>query len=262
MHKEFKHENEKDVKHRVAAEHGQFKDTSTTEATRHTQAVAQAQSGEHVHHHVHETIQPVIHKETIQPEVVHTTVPIHETHHIESKHHTTSTLPVKTLDDFKHAGGNLTGVGTQPLATEQYDGCPRPYNDNVPPQSHNISTQSKDLNSTGQHHGAVSRSTQPDTTIGGTTSDRNTTGGIFNSQTTEHDRSGPFNSNKHAGTEGTSTSTHPTRNQPTSGAIAASQHAASHAPAHHNTSSTHDTDIDGSGKKPSIMDRLNPLKHT
>jgi hypothetical protein len=29
-----------------------------------------------VHHHVHEHVQPVINKETVQPHVVHTTIPI------------------------------------------------------------------------------------------------------------------------------------------------------------------------------------------
>merc|ERR1712230_298871 len=33
-------------------------------------------------------IQPVIQKETIQPSVVHTTVPVHEVHQNEAKHHT------------------------------------------------------------------------------------------------------------------------------------------------------------------------------
>jgi hypothetical protein len=75
---------------------------------------------------VHENVQPVIHKEIIQPEVVHSTVPIHETHHAQSEHHGTSTLPVQNLADFKAAGGNLAGGARQ--THETYEGDPRPCN--------------------------------------------------------------------------------------------------------------------------------------
>lgn len=75
---------------------------------------------------VHERVQPIVHKETVQPEVVHTTVPIHEVHKAESEHHGISTLPVKTLDEFKSGGGILTGGQKQ--AHESYEGDPRPYN--------------------------------------------------------------------------------------------------------------------------------------
>lgn len=77
-HREFHHDDEAGTKQRLATELGHFKDSSTTEKTHHTHVSAPAVTGEHVHHHVHETVVPVIHKETIQPEVVHTTVPIHE----------------------------------------------------------------------------------------------------------------------------------------------------------------------------------------
>lgn len=82
-------------------------------------------TGEHVHHHVHETVQPVIHKETIQPEVVHTVVPIHEKHTAPSEHHGLSTLPMKTMDEFKQLGTDLT---KKHHTTHEYEGHPRPYN--------------------------------------------------------------------------------------------------------------------------------------
>jgi hypothetical protein len=69
---------------------------------------------------------PVIHKETIQPEVIHTTKPIHETHHAASQHHGISALPMKTLDEFKRSGGSLDGNKVH--AHEEYDGCPKTYN--------------------------------------------------------------------------------------------------------------------------------------
>lgn len=71
---------------------------------------------------VHETVQPVIHKETIAREVVHTTVPVHEKHIAPSEHHGISTLPAKTMSEFTKttAGGSRSH--------EEYEGHPRPYN--------------------------------------------------------------------------------------------------------------------------------------
>jgi len=74
-------------------------------------------------------VQPVIHKETVQPEVVHTTVPIHEIHHGSAQHHGISALPMKTLDEFKQAGGALTGSKSH--THEEYEGAPRPYNEKL-----------------------------------------------------------------------------------------------------------------------------------
>ena len=55
-------------------------------------------------------------KETIQPSVVHTTIPIHEIHQNEAKHHAASALPAVSLADFKKQGGSLQG------REERYDG--------------------------------------------------------------------------------------------------------------------------------------------
>jgi hypothetical protein len=66
--------------------------------------------------HIHETIQPVVHKETVQPSVVHTTVPIHEVHHNAAQHHQTSELPAMNMSEFKKQGGVLGG------REERYDG--------------------------------------------------------------------------------------------------------------------------------------------
>lgn len=76
--REFHHDNPKDTEVKLSSELGHFKDHRTTEQVRHTQSTAPSVTGEHVHHHVHETVVPVIHKETLQPEVVHTTIPVHE----------------------------------------------------------------------------------------------------------------------------------------------------------------------------------------
>ncbi|EXJ86589.1 hypothetical protein A1O3_03542 [Capronia epimyces CBS 606.96] len=128
-HREYRHENEGEIKQKVQAELGHFKDTRNVHEVRETQSAAPAVTGEHVHHHVHETVVPVVHKETIQPEVVHTTIPVHEKHHAASQHHGLSALPMKTLDEFNRSGGVLTGGKHD--SHEEYDGAPRPYNDKL-----------------------------------------------------------------------------------------------------------------------------------
>lgn len=109
QHKEYRHGDESKTKERLAAEAAQFKDTTTQGAVRETSSVAPTVGGEHVHHHVHETIQPVVQKETIQPSVVHTTIPVHEVHTNEAKHHAASALPAVSMADFKSQGGVLGG---------------------------------------------------------------------------------------------------------------------------------------------------------
>jgi len=144
-HREFHHDNESETKERLAREAAKFKDTTTTHQTQHTQAALPVAVGEHVHHHVHETVQPVIHKETVQPEVVHTTVPIHETHHGATQHHGASMLPMKSLSEFTSGGGSLTGGKS--VTHEEYDGQPRPYNKD-------LQTEIKDMASLNGHsHG-------------------------------------------------------------------------------------------------------------
>ncbi|KAI9830625.1 MAG: hypothetical protein M1819_005435 [Sarea resinae] len=115
-HRHVEHGNDAQVKSRLEQEAAQFKDTRTVGDVHQTSAAAPTIAGEHVHHHVHETIQPVVQKETIQPNVIHTTVPIHEVHHNEAKHHSASALPAVSLADFKKSGGSLTG------REERYDG--------------------------------------------------------------------------------------------------------------------------------------------
>jgi hypothetical protein len=110
------HRNHSETKERLQTEAGQFRNESVRAPAQHTTAAAMPEvAGEHVHHHVHETIQPVVHKETIEPHVVHTTVPVHETHYNEAQHHKASALPTIGMADFKKQGGSLTG------RDEQYD---------------------------------------------------------------------------------------------------------------------------------------------
>lgn len=109
QHRDYDHRNHENTKKALAAESEKFKDERVVQNTTHTQSRAPTVQGEHVHHHVHETIQPVIHKETIQPSVVHTTVPIHETHHNAAQHHSTTSLPPISMDEYKQHGGVLSG---------------------------------------------------------------------------------------------------------------------------------------------------------
>ncbi|KAI9821650.1 MAG: hypothetical protein M1827_002231 [Pycnora praestabilis] len=113
--REVEHGDSAAIAARLEQERAQFQ-SSRTEREKHTESVAPTIAGEHVHHHVHETIQPVVQKETIQPSVVHTTIPIHEVHHNEAKHHTASALPAVSMADFKKQGGSLSG------REERYDG--------------------------------------------------------------------------------------------------------------------------------------------
>lgn len=61
-------------------------------------------------------------KETIQPSVVHTVVPVHEIHNNEAKHHTASALPAVSLADFKAQGGTLQGREDR---IDRFEGEPR-----------------------------------------------------------------------------------------------------------------------------------------
>lgn len=144
-----------------------------------------------------QTIQPIVQKETIQPSVVHTTVPIHEVHHNEAKHHAASALPAVSMADFKRQGGSVTG------REERYDGFegePRAVGSSL-----GGSTAGTGL--TGGHHTG--------STGTGLTGDRDTTGtGLTGSHHTGH----------HTGSTGS----------------------------YDNNTTT--------GKKPSLLDRLNPMK--
>ncbi|KAH8197552.1 hypothetical protein TruAng_008288 [Truncatella angustata] len=120
-HRSFDHRDESKVKRALEAERAKFSDQRVREEAVHTQSSAPVVQGEHVHHHVHETYQPVVHKETIEPHVVHTTVPIHETHHNEAKHHATSTLPAVSMSEFKQHGGTHRGGQHE---EHRFEGCP------------------------------------------------------------------------------------------------------------------------------------------
>lgn len=117
------HGDEAAVRARLEQERAQFHSTRTEAGTIQTQAVAPTIAGEHVHHHVHETIQPVVQKEVIQPSVVHTTVPIHEVHRNEPKVHSVTALPAVSMSEFQRNGGTLSGREER---TDAFEGDPKP----------------------------------------------------------------------------------------------------------------------------------------
>jgi len=108
-HKSYEHDNADEVQRRLGEEQARYRDEQTRVEGEKTHSAAPIVAGEHVHHHVHENIQPVIQKQTVEPHVVHTTVPVHEVHHNAAQHHSASSLPPVSIDDFKKQGGSLTG---------------------------------------------------------------------------------------------------------------------------------------------------------
>lgn len=180
----------------------------------------------------------MIQKETIQPSVVHTTVPIHEVHHNEPKHHAASALPAVSLADFKKQGGSLTG------REERYDGFegePRAVGGALGGSSA-IGTG---LSGTHHHHG------------------QNTAGPHSSNLENKFDPrvdSDMDGSRRVGGTTGTGYGTGSTGTSGTgygSGNTGAGYgtDSAMRGPGTSGTSGTSTT-----GKKPSLMDRLNPMK--
>jgi len=145
-HHTHDHRDHAGTKERLEQEAAQFRNESVRAPAQHTTTAGVPEiAGEHVHHHVHEKIQPVVHKETIEPHVVHTTVPVHETHHNQAQHHTASALPAVGMNEFKQQGGSLTGrkehfehFAGEPNSIEQAAGTARHH--------------------TGDHHGNVDES--------------------------------------------------------------------------------------------------------
>ncbi|KAH8907866.1 hypothetical protein BR93DRAFT_967735 [Coniochaeta sp. PMI_546] len=194
INREFDHRNHDETERALKAEEAKLRDERVVHETKHTQSRAPVVEGEHVHHHVHETIQPVIQKEVIQPEVVHTTVPVHEVHHNSAQHHGTTTLPPVHIDEFKKQGGVLTGRQER---RSEFEGCPE-----------------------GVHHdGKCPEGAHPGHTAGHTST--------------------------HSGLH--------TRDNTTTGVNQSV--GAGHTADTHHTHGTTET-----GKKPSLLDRLNPMK--
>ncbi|KAF2869792.1 hypothetical protein BDV95DRAFT_546987 [Massariosphaeria phaeospora] len=235
QHREVDHRDHDRVQRELQAEETQFKNTRVVTDATVTQSAAPVVAGEHVHHHIHETIQPVIHKEVIQPTVVHTTVPIHEVHHESAKHHQTSELPPVSLDEFKQRGGVLGGREER---YDEFEGAPK-----------HIGGTLSNLEGREGHHGS---SHLPNTTsrTAGTSAGSGLTGsgtGLTGSHS--HNTPGTGLTGSHNNTTGTGlTGSH---NNTTGTGL----------PGSHNTTGT---GVTGSNThtKPSLLQKLNPMKDT
>ncbi|KAK3116927.1 hypothetical protein LTR53_002223 [Teratosphaeriaceae sp. CCFEE 6253] len=97
------------AKAKAASRLSEFHDTVEEEKTEETRAKDDTVLGEHVHHHLHETVQPVIYKEIVKSSVTHVTHPIKETVHEHSKDHGVTEAKTISVDEFKHRlGGEKT----------------------------------------------------------------------------------------------------------------------------------------------------------
>ncbi|KAL8655666.1 MAG: hypothetical protein Q9226_002953 [Calogaya cf. arnoldii] len=229
--REINHGDSAAIQARLEQERAQFQSTRIEGGTKESHSVAPVIAGEHVHHHVHETIQPVVQKETIQPSVVHTTVPIHEIHHNEAKHHTASALPAVSMADFKKQGGSLTG------REERYDGFegePRAVGGALGGSSTGSGMTGHHGNTTSGPHGS---------NMGNKMDPR-----------VDSDRDGSRNmgarDDRGYGSNTTGTG---------SGYGSGQTGSSSHAPV---TSGYGNNNTGTTGKKPGLMDKLNPMKDT
>ncbi|KAI5363336.1 hypothetical protein Slin15195_G107220 [Septoria linicola] len=105
----FEHDDPAETAHRLAEADAEHHDTREEVVAERTTTELPTIEGLHIHHHVHERIQPVIQKQTYETHVYHVVVPIREIHHNAAQHHPSSPLPAVTLDQFKQSGGSLTG---------------------------------------------------------------------------------------------------------------------------------------------------------
>ncbi|KAL9104148.1 MAG: hypothetical protein Q9163_000895 [Psora crenata] len=238
-HRELRHGDDHAVKARLEQERAQFQSVRTEGGTHETHSAAPVIAGEHVHHHVHETIQPVVQKETIQPSVVHTTVPIHEVHHNEPKHHAASALPAVSMADFKKQGGSLSG------REERYDGFegePRAVGSAL-----GGSSTSGTHTGTGSHTGIGSH-----TGTGTHTGTGSHTGIGSHTGTGSHTTAGPHNSDAMNKID-------PRVDSDRDGSRNIGATGGAHTGTGYGSGTTGTT---GTSKKPGLMDKLNPMKDT
>jgi len=123
--RESKHDMLPEHKEKLEQQRQLYGNATTVGETQRTNVQAAAVANEHVHHHVHETIQPVIQKETIQPTHVHTTIPIHEKIHDAPIVHEHTVLPTISLDSFKQKIGGEHHHTDKTHDHQYYEGAPR-----------------------------------------------------------------------------------------------------------------------------------------
>ena len=201
-----------------------------------------------------QTIQPVVQKETIQPSVVHTTVPIHEVHENEAKHHATSALPAVSMADFKKQGGSLTG------REERYDGFegePRAVGGALGGSTSGVSgiTTGSHSNTSGPHSSNLGNKADPrvDSDRDGSRN-MGATGQGYGSGTGSGYGSGTTGSGYGSGGAGPHTSSTENKLDPRVDSDGSRGYGSGSTGTGSGTTGTH--------KKPGLMDKLNPMKDT
>jgi len=99
-HRSFDHDDNYDAKDKAKADRAGFESTSE-EKQFESKTKEPTLAEEHVHHHLHETVQPVIEKEVIVPSVTHKKVNVKEKHQEPSEHHGVTTRSAISVDEFK-----------------------------------------------------------------------------------------------------------------------------------------------------------------
>jgi len=105
----------------------QYANQQVVDDVQRTQANLGTQVNTHEHHHIHETIQPVIQRETVQPTVIHNTVGVHERLHEAPIVHEMTELPAMTQAEFlkqKESNGPMAH-GDKGHTHQFYEGAPR-----------------------------------------------------------------------------------------------------------------------------------------
>ncbi|KAK3714276.1 hypothetical protein LTR37_007862 [Vermiconidia calcicola] len=97
------------VKENAAARNSEFHDTTEEGKTVEKKTdLPTAVATENVHHHLHETIQPVIEKEIIQPQVTHKTIHVKEVHHDKAVDEGTTTEAPVSVEELEERVGRIT----------------------------------------------------------------------------------------------------------------------------------------------------------
>ncbi|KAI1434156.1 hypothetical protein GGR50DRAFT_695436 [Xylaria sp. CBS 124048] len=95
------HDHDRNAKHVVNNQQSKFKDERREADTATKVTQEPTLTSEHVHHHYHETVQPVIEKETVVPSITHKTIPVKEVHQDPSVDEGISTKPPVSREEFE-----------------------------------------------------------------------------------------------------------------------------------------------------------------
>ncbi|KAI1359248.1 hypothetical protein F5Y08DRAFT_332482 [Xylaria arbuscula] len=93
--------NENDAKVMLERKQGQFKNTSEEAGTQRETVQEPTLTSEHVHHHLHETVQPVVDKETVIPSVTHKVKPVKEVHQEQTIDEGVTMNPAMSREEFE-----------------------------------------------------------------------------------------------------------------------------------------------------------------